>query len=80
MLLFCLFKIQIGLVLMMCFVRAEDICYRGRMHVFWVFSLFVFFLVYGHSIQHMNMTLGTSFRTRFDSVLVCASWHAIIIQ
>jgi hypothetical protein len=36
--------------------------------------------VYGHSIQHMNMTLGTSFRTRFDSVLVCASWRTIIIQ
>jgi hypothetical protein len=45
MLFFCLFEIQIGLVLIMCFIGAKNACYKGQMHGFWVFGMSVFFMI-----------------------------------
>jgi len=45
MLFLCLFEIQIGLVLIMCFIGAKNACYRGQMHVFWVFVMSIFFMI-----------------------------------
>ena len=42
---------------------------------FWVSGMSVFFLRTHPECQQMNMALVTSFRTRFDSLLVSTSSH-----